>query len=173
MFCAAISATAGGHAEDDVEVLDRQHVRAASFEPLGAGQRLTGRAVAIATRVVPDAPMAAAVTLFDVAAERSGAALLDGRHHPALRRRQGGPDLGPERIAVAAEDFRHRERGAWHGRRSVDALDGEGDRLQEQVQWTLGRADRGGRQLQVARRRLQASMPEQEPNRAQVGAGLK
>ena len=117
--------------------------------------------------------MAAAVTLFDVAAERGGAALLDGRHHTALRRRQGGPDLGPERIAVTAEDFRHRERGAWHGRRSVDALDGEGDRLREQVQWTLGRADRGGRQLQVAGRRLKASMPEQELNRAQVRAGLE
>ena len=67
-----------GHREDDVEVLDRQQVRAPSFEPLGAGQRLTGRTVAVATRVVPDAPMATVVTLFDVAAEGSGAALLDG-----------------------------------------------------------------------------------------------
>ena len=56
--------------------------------------------------------MTAVVTLFDVAAERGGAALLDGRHHTALRGRQSGPDLGPEDIAVAAEDFRHRERGA-------------------------------------------------------------
>ena len=48
-----------GHGENDVEVLGRQQVRAASFEPLGAGQRLAGRTVAVAARVVPDAPMAA------------------------------------------------------------------------------------------------------------------
>ena len=32
-----------GHGEDDVEVLDRQQVGPASFEPVGAGQRVTGR----------------------------------------------------------------------------------------------------------------------------------
>ena len=47
--------------------------------------------------------MAALVTLLDVAAGGGGAALLDGRHHAALRGRQGDPDLGPERITVAAE----------------------------------------------------------------------
>ena len=41
--------------------------------------------------------MTAMITLLDVAAEGGGAALLDGRHHAALRRREGGPDLGPER----------------------------------------------------------------------------
>ena len=111
-----------GHGEDDVKVLGGKQIRAALFEPGGAGQRLTGRTVAVATRVVPDAPMTAMITLLDVAAEGGGAALLDGRHHAALRRREGGPDLGPEDIAVAAEDLRHSERGAWHGRCSVDVL---------------------------------------------------
>ena len=94
------------HGEDDVEVLGRQQVCPAPFEPCGAGQRLTGRTVAVAARVVPDAPMAAVVTLLDVSAEGGGAALLDGGHHAAVRRREGGPDLGPEGIAVAAEDLR-------------------------------------------------------------------
>ena len=86
---------ARGHGEDDVEALGGQQVRAAPFEPLGARQRLTGRTVAVAARVVPDAPMAASVTLLDVATERGGAALLDGRHHTVLRGRQSGPDLDP------------------------------------------------------------------------------
>ena len=111
-----------GHGEDGVEVLGRQQVCPAPFKPCGAGQRLTGRTVAVAARVVPEAPMVAVVTLLDVAAEVSGAALLDGGHHTAVPRREGGPDLGPEGIAVAAEDLRHRESGAWRGRRSVDVL---------------------------------------------------
>ena len=80
-----------GHGEDDVEVLGGQQVRAAAFEPLGAGQRLAGRTVPVAARVVPDAPMAAVVALLDMAAERGGAALLEGRHHAVLRRGQNGP----------------------------------------------------------------------------------
>ena len=67
-----------GHGEDDVEVLGGQQVRPAPFEPRGAGQRLTGRTVAVATGVVPDAPMAAVVALLNMAAEGGGAALLDG-----------------------------------------------------------------------------------------------
>ena len=42
--------------------------------------------------------MAAVVTLLDVAAERGGAALFDGRHHAVLRRRENGSDLGSEGV---------------------------------------------------------------------------
>ena len=42
--------------------------------------------------------MTAVVALLDMAAE--------GGHHAALRRREGGPDLGPEGVAVAAEGGR-------------------------------------------------------------------
>ena len=42
-----------GHGEDDVEVLGGKQVLAAPFEPRGAGQRLIGRTVAVATGVVP------------------------------------------------------------------------------------------------------------------------
>ena len=103
-----------GDGEDDVQVLGGQQVRAASFEPLGAGQRLAGRTVAVAAGVVPDAPVSAVVALFDVAVERGGAALLDGRHHAVLRRRQNDSDLGSEGVAVAAEDLPHGEGGARH-----------------------------------------------------------
>ena len=79
--------------------------------------------MAVAAGVVPDAAITAAVALLDVAAEGGGAALLDGRHHAALRRREGGPDLRSEGVAVAAEEHPPTgERGAWHGRRSVDGL---------------------------------------------------
>ena len=159
-----------GHGEDDVEVLGGKQVRAAPFEPRGACQRLAGRTVAVAARVVPDAPMAAVVILLDVAAECGGAALLDGRHHAALRRRKGGPDLGPKGVAVAAEDLRHGERGAWHGRRSVDVPGAFWFGPWEQIQRTRGRADRGAGDPQVLRRGLQTPMPEQELNRAQVRA---
>ena len=162
-----------GHGEDDVEVLGGQQVRSAPFEPGGASQRLTGRTVAIATRVVPDAPMTAVVTLLDVAAEGGGTALLDGRHHTAVRRREGGPDLGPEGIAVAAEHLRHGERGARHGRSSVDDRGAFWDGPWEQIQRTRGRADRGGRDPQVLRRGRQTPMPEQELDGAQVGARLE
>ena len=117
--------------------------------------------------------MTAVVTLLDVAAEGGGAALLDGRHHAALRRREGGPDLGPEGIAVAAEDFPHGERGAWRGHHSVGGPGAFWYGLREQVQRTCGRADRGGRDPQVLRRGLQTPMPEQELNRTQVGARLQ
>ena len=126
------------HGEDDVEVLGGKQVLAAPFEPRGAGQRLTGRTVAVATGVVPDAPMAAVVTLLDVAAEGGGAALLDGRHHAAVRRREGGSDLGPEGIAVAAEHLRHGERGTWHGCRSADVLGAFWYGPWEQIQRTRG-----------------------------------
>ena len=162
-----------GHGEDDVEVLGGQQVRPAPFEPFGARQRLTGRTVTVATGVVPDAPMAAVVALLDVAAEGGGAALLDGGHHAALRRRERGSDLGPEGVAVAAEDLRHGECGAWHGECSVDGLGACWCGPREQIQRTCGRADRGGRDPQVLRRRLQAPVAEQELNRAQVGAGLE
>ena len=117
--------------------------------------------------------MAAAVTLLDVTAERSGAALLDGRHHAALGRGEGGRDLRSEGVAVAAEDVRHGERGARHGRCSVDGLGAFGCGPREQVQRTGGRADLGGRDPQVARGGLQTPMPEQELNGAQVRAGLE
>ena len=111
--------------------------------------------------------------LTDRRQSATSTALHDGRHHTTLRRGESGPDLGPEGVAVAAEHLRHGERGAWHGRRSVDVLGAFWYGAREQVQRTGGRADLGGRDPQVARGGLQTPMPEQELNGAQVGAGLK
>ena len=57
-----------GHGEDDVEVLDVEQVRLARLDPRRAGERLALVAVPIAAGVIPDAPMAAVVTLLDVPA---------------------------------------------------------------------------------------------------------
>ena len=59
----------------------------------------------IATRVVGDTPVATGVTLVDMTAEHTGAALLDSAHHPALlwRQRMGGAKRG----AMLTEDVGH------------------------------------------------------------------
>ncbi len=111
--------------------------------------------MAVATGVVPDVAVAATVALLDMAAEGGGAALLDGRHHPALRRGEDGPGLGPEGVAVAAEDLRLGERAAWHARRSVDVRAALRFGPWQEVQRTRGRADGGSRGPQVVGRGLQ------------------
>ena len=116
----------GGHGEDDVEVLAVEQVGRAGLDPRGAREALALGTMTIAAGVVPDAPMAAAVALLDMAAERGGPTLRDGSHHAALRRREGGPDPGPKRVAVAAEDRRHGERRARHRDDSVGAGVGRG-----------------------------------------------
>src|SRR5439155_26869854 len=56
------------YGKDDMKILGLEKFRLPVFDPLGAGQRLTFRAVTIRT-VVPDALVAAAVTHFDVTAQ--------------------------------------------------------------------------------------------------------
>ena len=70
-----------GQGEDDVEVLDGKQVSASRLEPVGLSQCLTLRAVTIATGVVDGAAVPAAVTGFEMTAERCGAALADGSDH--------------------------------------------------------------------------------------------
>src|SRR4051795_11710054 len=64
--------------------------------------------------VVGDADLATSVALLDMTAERCRAARLDGGHDPPLDARQPIALCGPERLAVAAEDVRHVQRGT-HG----------------------------------------------------------
>jgi hypothetical protein len=71
-----------------MEIGRGQEFAAALFQPLGAGQRLALRAVTIAAGIVPDALMTAGIALFDMAAQRRGAALHDRSHDAALRGRQ-------------------------------------------------------------------------------------
>ena len=77
-----------GHREDDVEVVDGEQVRSARIDPRGAGERLARRAMAIATRVVPDPLVPAPVALLHVATEGRGPAGLDRGHDASLGRRE-------------------------------------------------------------------------------------
>ena len=96
-----------GHGEHHVEVVTVENLRLALFDPRGARQRLAGRAMSIATTVVPDACMPTAVTLLDMAAQRGGSTAFDRRHDAPLGRQKRGPRLGPIGFAVAAEHVRH------------------------------------------------------------------
>src|SRR5258708_29636764 len=70
--------------EQDVEVFHRQQLFFSGLEPLRAGQRLAFRAMAIAARLVDEAAVLALAAFLEVAAERRGAALLDGAHGAML-----------------------------------------------------------------------------------------
>ena len=100
------------HGEDDVEIRDRQQVGLTIGQPLGARQALALGAVPVATAVVGDADHAAVVALLDMPAERRGAASLDRGHDAALVGQEPTALRGTERIAMAAEDVRHLQRGA-------------------------------------------------------------
>lgn len=67
----------GRQREDDVEVSDRQKVGLTLCEPVARRSTLAPWAVPVAAGVIGDAQMATLVTALDMAAERSGAAVLD------------------------------------------------------------------------------------------------
>src|SRR5882724_10031880 len=74
------------HGKDDVKVLGFQNLGLTVFDPLGAGQGLAFWTVAVRTRVVPNALLAAPVTHFQVTAESGRAARFNRCHHAALSR---------------------------------------------------------------------------------------
>ena len=167
-----------GHGKDDVEILDPvEQLGLAIFEPLRAGERLALGAGAMATTVIGDALMAAAVALLDMATEGGGATAFDGAHGaqlpPAERRGMRLPVSGP----AVAEHVRHFEGRGGHRRRSEIGRRGgrrwRGFGPGQQVEGTGGRAHRGGRHLQVARGGGQAAMTHQQLDRAHVGAGFE
>jgi hypothetical protein len=73
-----------GQGEDEVEVLDGQQLQLAVIDPGGALGCAAFGAVAVAAGVVADLHVAAVVALIDMAAERGGAAGLDGVQGAAL-----------------------------------------------------------------------------------------
>src|SRR6476619_1024255 len=68
--------------------------------------------MAVAARVVGAADQPAISALLDMAAECGGAARLDGRHDATFDAAEMLVVRLPERVAVAAEDVRHLQRGA-------------------------------------------------------------
>src|SRR5207249_10568722 len=75
------------------------------LKPLGTGQGLALGTVAVRTRVVPHALVAAPVTHFDVTAESGRAARLNRLHHTPLCGRSRGAELSDIIFAVAAENI--------------------------------------------------------------------
>ena len=74
----------GRQREDHVEVADRQQIGLTGSEPLACCGTLALGAVPIATAIVGDAAVAAVLTTLEMAAEGSGPAGLDSRHHLEL-----------------------------------------------------------------------------------------
>ena len=141
--------------EDDVKVGTRQELGLSVFNPLRACERLTLRAVSIATAVITDALMPARITALDVATERSGAACGHGLHDAPLRTRQRRLVLRTIGITVPADDVRQLDLGSLHGDRGSEVLRPLGRFWRQgpgqQIQRAAGRADLGDRQTQVAR----------------------
>jgi len=112
--------------EDDVKVRDREQLGPARREPAVAGNRLTRRAVAIATRVVRDPRRAAAITRVAVAAQHGRAARGD---RPEGHLLDLGQAMGPrERLSTHAHDLCQRH--PWAGVRRCDA---HGSRLDRRL----------------------------------------
>src|ERR1700685_1772096 len=95
------------HREDNMEILGVEEFRLAVSEPLRTGERLALRAIPIATGIIGDALVPAAVALLDMTAKRCCATQLDCGHSATLRGGESGAVLLSICVAVAAEHIRH------------------------------------------------------------------
>ena len=86
--------------EDGMVVFDGQEVLLLSLEPSSLIQALAFWAVPIPTRVVRELLVSAAITLVEMAAQGSGAAVEDGPNDPRLLAAEGGQMIGilPENV---------------------------------------------------------------------------
>ena len=107
----------GRQREHHMEVRHRQEFGFARRHPGLSGRPLALRAVPVATRVIGDARVGAVLAALNMAAQRGGAADLDGGHDAPLGEAQMRPIDGTPDGAVAAEDIRHFELRTRHGRR--------------------------------------------------------
>jgi hypothetical protein len=127
---------------------------------------LTLGTVPIRAGVIGDALVATGVALFDMPAERSGAARLDGGHHAPMGGGRRHAGLLPISVAVAAEDVRHFESRAIHEGRRSEVLRGwrwglGRDRAREPVKGTGGRTHLDRRNPEIARGGRQTAMAKQ------------
>ncbi len=105
----------GRDGEHDVEVGHGQKLGLACREPRPGRRALALGAMPVAARVVGDVGVGTLLAAHDVAAERRGAAALDGRHHLELAEADvTGVGATPSRTE-GAEDIRDLERRAGHG----------------------------------------------------------
>jgi len=108
--------------EHDVEVRHRQQLGLARLKPGLRRPPLALRAVPIPARVVGDARVGAVFAALDMAAERSGATDLDGRHDAPLGEAQMGAVGRAPASSVAAENIRHLQDWPRHSRCVRSAL---------------------------------------------------
>src|SRR2546422_279728 len=105
-----MGATSSGTGKTTWEILAVEDLAAPVLDPRGARQRLTLGTVSIRAGVIRDALVSTGVALFDMAAERGGAARLDRGHDAPLGGCERSASLLTIRVAIAAEDVRHFER---------------------------------------------------------------
>ena len=143
------------HREDDVEIRHRQQIGLTIGKPLGACQALALRAVPVAAAVVGDADHAAVVAPLDMATERCRPARRDGGHDPALVGQEPTALGSTKRLTVAAENVRHLQRGSHRS-----PLFGRNDLQSELIERARRPGDQSGRDLGIARCRLQVAVTE-------------
>jgi hypothetical protein len=72
------------HGKNHMEILHREQLRLAVFEPLRARQRLALGTMAVAAGIISDTLVTTGVTPFQVAAQGCAAAAFDSAHRAAL-----------------------------------------------------------------------------------------
>src|ERR1041384_6692873 len=100
-----------------MEVFHRQQIRETRLEPARFRQRLTLGAMAIATRVIRDALVAARIALLNMSAQGCGPTALDGAHDSTLLWRQRVRES--EVVPALAKDVGHLQRRSHPQRRSA------------------------------------------------------
>jgi hypothetical protein len=93
--------------EDDVKIGSIEEFGLAVVDPLSSSKGQTLATVAVSTGIVPDALVAALITLLHMTAESGRSADLDRVHDAALGSGQRVVVVVSVRFAVAAEDVRH------------------------------------------------------------------
>src|SRR5262249_37518012 len=97
-----------------MEILGRQQIGLARFEPSAGGRALAGGAMPVTAAAVRDLFRSARLALQNVASQRRSTADLNRRHHATLAAIEvAGIGLAISRT-VAAEDIRHLEGGTRH-----------------------------------------------------------
>jgi hypothetical protein len=161
-----------GQCEHDVEIRNRQKFGLACGKPLRPRHALTLRAMAVAAGIVGDARHAAVVAHLDVTTERGCATRNDRAHHAPFDAAQMsgvGQTIGVAMPTQNVSDLKANAGPApCHGR-----LTGRSDFQSQTIERALGRADRMGRDLRVARRRRQIVVAKQNLDDPNVGSVLQ
>src|ERR1700724_2782965 len=105
-----------GQRVDDVEVWRREQLGFPLFQPLPRRRALALRAMPVATAVVRDDRVGAALAARDMPPERNCAAALDRTHDLHLVEADVAGIGAPPRRPVVAEDIRDLESWTGHGR---------------------------------------------------------